>query len=189
MDKSNKNNKKTLNSTFTQIFLHLAKSMKDITDINNESYNKGKKEGLEEIINWVKTFNNGDLKYIPATSFISMLYDRSKKSKAKLSKAFNDEGEVSELNEEKQSSRGKKKKNNYKFTLKLNEPSDMNLFDESLNLNNLTSNNSSIISSNSPENPNKGKTILPILYDSHSIINSNNLSINQQMNLSSDKRK
>ena len=122
--------------------------MKDITDINNESYNKGKKEGLEEILNWVKSNNNGDLKYIPATSFISMLNDKSKKSKTKLNKVLNEDSSIEDkdkdFNEDKKSKRGKKRNNNnntnnYKFSFKLNEPSEGNLLEEStINNDNLT---------------------------------------------------
>ncbi len=167
MDKNNK--KKTLNSTFTQIFLHLAKSTKDINELNNESYNKGKKEGLEEILNWVKTYNNGDLKYIPANIFINMLNEKSKKAKSKLSKTLQDdlnEDDKDEIDDvvEKRNKRKKQQQpqQNYKFSFKMDGSSDLNILDEGVEKS---------ISTSSIESLNKAAKLN--LYDSSNSLLSN----------------
>jgi hypothetical protein len=87
--------KEKLKSNFTQIVGQISKFYKDISNLENESYNIGKKEAYEEILQWLMTNHNMEFKFISPTSFLNMLQEKLSKVKIQL----NDTEETINLSE------------------------------------------------------------------------------------------
>jgi hypothetical protein len=79
-----------LKNNFTQLISQVSKLYKEASSSENESYNLGKKEAYEEILNWFITSHNGELKYISANSFLNMIQEKLTKVKTTL-KSYSDD--------------------------------------------------------------------------------------------------
>ena len=73
-----------LKNNFSQLIAQVSKFYKDISSFENDSYNLGKKEAYEEILNWYLTVQDGDLKNITAGSLYNMLQEKISKIKLSL---------------------------------------------------------------------------------------------------------
>ena len=73
-----------LKNKFTQLIGQVSKMYKEVSNSNNESYLIGRKEALEEILNWFVSSHNGELKYVSATSFFNMIQEKLTKTKTAL---------------------------------------------------------------------------------------------------------
>jgi hypothetical protein len=90
MDKKNLK----LKNNFTQLIGQVSKLYKEASNSTNEAYLLGKKEAFEEILNWFITSHNGELKYISANSFFSMIQEKLTKTKTALANEENAEEEI-----------------------------------------------------------------------------------------------
>jgi hypothetical protein len=79
-----------LKTNFTQLISQVSNLYKEVFSSENESYNLGKKDAYEEILNWFINNHNGELKYISAGAFINMLQEKLTKVKSSL-KSSSDE--------------------------------------------------------------------------------------------------
>jgi hypothetical protein len=66
----------------SQLISQVSKLYKDVSNSNNEAYYLGRKEALEEVLNWFITSHNGELKYISATSFFNMMQEKLSKTRS-----------------------------------------------------------------------------------------------------------
>ena len=73
-----------LKNKFTQLIGQVSKMYKEVSTSNDESYLTGRKETLEEILNWFVSSHNGELKYVSATSFFNMIQEKLTKTKSAL---------------------------------------------------------------------------------------------------------
>jgi len=73
-----------LKNKFTQLIGQVSKMYKEVSTSNDESYLTGRKETLEEILNWFVSSHNGELKYVSATSFFNMIQEKLSKTKSAL---------------------------------------------------------------------------------------------------------
>jgi len=73
-----------LKNKFTQLIGQVSKMYKEVSNSNNESFLIGRKEALEEILNWFVSSHNGELKYVSATSFFNMIQEKLTKTKTAL---------------------------------------------------------------------------------------------------------
>jgi len=87
--------KEKLKSNFTHIVSQISKFYKDISNLENESYNTGKKEAYEEILQWLMTNHNMEFKFLSPMSFLHMLQEKLSKVKTQL----NDTEETINLSE------------------------------------------------------------------------------------------
>lgn len=71
-----------LKNKFTQLIGQVSKMYKEVSNCNNESYLIGRREALEEILNWFVSSHNGELKYVSATSFFNMIQEKLTKTKS-----------------------------------------------------------------------------------------------------------
>lgn len=78
MDKKNLK----LKNSFTQLIGQVSNMYKEVSNQTNEAYLLGKKEALEEVLNWFMTSHNGELKYVSANSFFNMIQEKLTKTKA-----------------------------------------------------------------------------------------------------------
>lgn len=74
-----------LKNNFSQLIGQVSKLYKEVSNANNESYLQGRKEALEEVLNWFVTSHNGELKYVSANSFFCMIQEKLAKTKVALS--------------------------------------------------------------------------------------------------------
>jgi hypothetical protein len=82
-----------LKNKFTQLIGQVSKMYKEVSNSNNESYLIGRKEALEEILNWFVSSHNGELKYVSATSFFNMIQEKLTKTKTALATNSGDDVE------------------------------------------------------------------------------------------------
>lgn len=74
-----------LKNNFTQLIGQVSKLYKEVSRENTEAYQIGRKEALEEMLNWFVNSHNGELKYVSANSFLNMVQEKLNKSKTALS--------------------------------------------------------------------------------------------------------
>lgn len=73
-----------LKNDFSHLIGQVSKLYKEVSNSNTESYNLGKKEAYEEMLNWFVNSHNGELKYVSATSFLHMVQEKISKVKSAL---------------------------------------------------------------------------------------------------------
>lgn len=79
-----------VNDNHRQLFSQISKIYSDISKNMTQSYLTGKKDGYEEILNWLISTNNLENKYITPNSFYNMIMEKNIKTKIALN-AKNDE--------------------------------------------------------------------------------------------------
>jgi hypothetical protein len=87
-----------MKNNFTQLITQVSKFYKDASNSQTDSYNLGKKEAYDEILNWFLTSHNGDLKYISATSFFNMIQEKLTKVKTSLKGNPDEDDDIKPIN-------------------------------------------------------------------------------------------
>ncbi len=82
-----------LKNKFSQLIGQVSKMYKEVSNSNDEAYLSGRKEALEEILNWFVSSQNGELKYVSATSFFNMIQEKLTKTKTALATKIGEDAE------------------------------------------------------------------------------------------------
>ena len=93
MDKRNTKLKKNI----TQMIGQLSNIYKEVSQKENSAYLTGKKEAYEEMLNWLISSHNPDLRYISANSFLNMAQEKINKTKIQINN-LGDEQEDEQIN-------------------------------------------------------------------------------------------
>lgn len=88
---------KEVNDCHRQLISHISKIYSDISKNMNQSYLTGKKDGYEEILNWLISTNNLENKYISPNSFYNMIMEKNIKTKIALNAKNEDDDNDSKL--------------------------------------------------------------------------------------------
>lgn len=95
MDKINRE----ANDNFKQLFAFISKTYSELSKSTNQSYAIGKKEAFEEVLYWLNTSHNSELKYVSAGAFHNMMGDKITKAKIALNSKQEEDDEIKAMTE------------------------------------------------------------------------------------------
>lgn len=95
MDKLNRE----VNDNFKQLFAAMSKTYSELSKCANQSYSIGKKEAFEEVLYWLNTSHNSELKFVSTGAFHNMMNDKIKKAKIALNSKQEEDDEIKAMAE------------------------------------------------------------------------------------------
>ena len=82
-----------LRKNITQMIGQLSNIYKEVSQKENSAYLTGKKEAYEEMLNWLISSHNPDLRYISANSFLNVIQEKINKTKIQINNIGDEQDE------------------------------------------------------------------------------------------------